>query len=299
VKGEGGRGEVYRAGSGGKVCDSVAEDPDEFLQALLDDVAREDSDIVAFIKAYFDESDRSNAGGCDIFAVAGVAFTRNRAEGFAAAWRKVFGPLGGFHMRDLAHRTRNFEHLSKAETGDLLKKAVSIVNRYRLVVVACSCRVSDFEALSRVKFHGFNSPYAICAESCMIQLGSWLKAKRYPSRVAYFFETGHRHASDATHLLSRVSEDPSIKQAYRYRSHSFVDKQDAIALQAADLVAWEYAKFQDDTEHQGKRKARASYLALADSDPESFLVRHRDKADLQGLMDYVLYAAHVPEPGDD
>jgi hypothetical protein len=254
---------------------------------------------MAFLKAYFDESDRSSGKGCDIFAVAGVAFTRNKADGMIARWRKMLGPIRCFHMADLAARQGEFKGFSPDQAGALLREAVAIVNQYRLAVVACSCRVSDFESLGRANFRGFSSPYAICAHSCMIQLGHWLKSRGNPARVAYFFEAGQEHAADAEHLMLRANEDGGIlKAAYRYRGHAFVEKADAVLLQAGDLVAWEFAKFQDETAHQFKRQARGSYLALADADPSSFLVRHRDKADLQELMYRLLYAAHVPEPED-
>ncbi len=275
----------------------IEEAPDEFLCSLLGDIAPEISAIMAFVKAYFDESDRSNAGGCDIFAVAGVVFTRKAVDRFIYKWRKMLGPVNCFHMADLAARQGEFKGLSEVEAGTLLKEAVAILNRYRLAVVACSCRVSDFEALKRVRFRGFDSPYAICAESCMIQLGSWLNSQKNSPEVAYFFEAGHRHASDAQWLLARISEHEVIERAYRYRSYKFLKKEDAVPLQTADLVAWEYAKFQDETAHRSERKARASYVALEGADKDSFLVRHRDKAALQELMDVIQLAAEIPEPG--
>lgn len=267
------------------------------MLALLGDAAPEGSAIVAFLKAYFDESDRSTAGGCDIFCVAGLAFQRNKADGFIAAWRKMLGPISCFHMKDLAASQGEFRDLSKEERGDFLKEAVSIVNRYRLVAVACSCRVSDFNVLKRIRrFHGFNSPYAVCTHTCMILIGNWLRLQKNPARVAYLFEAGHRHAPDAERLLSRVTEAASIKNSYRYRDHKFLEKTDAVPLQAADLLAWEYAKFQDESAHQFKREPRASYVALRDADRGSFIAAHRDKDDLQLLMDELLLAWHTPEP---
>jgi hypothetical protein len=264
--------------------------------SLFDDLAPEDLATVAFLKAYFDESDRSKSGGVPIFAVSGLVFKKNKAEGFVREWREMLGGIACFHMTDLVARREEFKNFSQADSAEMLKRAVSIINRYRLLAVSCSCSVEDFDDLRRAKkFHGFSSPYAICAHTCMTLIGNFLRYKKDPAKVAYFFEAGHLNSPDAEKLFSRARETSEIESAFRYRGHSFVAKPDAVPLQGADLLAWEYAKFQDETEHQFKRAARASYAALRDSDGNSFIAVHRDKDDLQSLMDRLLYAWHLPD----
>jgi hypothetical protein len=275
----------------------MREDPDELLLALLDDLAPEDSAIVAVLRAYFDESDRSKAGGAKVFSVAGVVFRPSKAVGFARAWRRMLGPFECFHTADLLAHKGEFKGLTRAESDAMLKQAVSIVNRYRAAVVACSCILDDFEDLKRAKrFSGFNSPYSGCAHTCMVLLGNWLRATGNPAKVAYLLEAGHRDSTDSHGLLSRACCVRELKDAYRYRSHAFLQKEDALHLQAADLLAWEHAKFQDETVQHLKREMRASYFALQNGDKTSFLAVHRDKNDLQQLMDELLLAWHVPEP---
>ncbi len=47
-----------------------------------------------------------------------------------------------------------------------------------------------------------------------------------------------------------------------YRSHGFVSKGDACPLGAADLLAWEWAKYYDETVTRKKRPMRLSFQAL-------------------------------------
>jgi hypothetical protein len=258
---------------------------------------REDSAIVAVLRAYFDESDRSETGGAKVFSVAGVVFKPNKAVGFARAWRKMLGPFRCFHTADLLAHKGEFRELTRADSDTMLRQAVSIVNRYRAAVVTCSCNVDDFEDLKRAKrFSGFNSPYSVCAHTCMVLLGNWLRKTGNPAKVAYLLEAGHRDSADSHGLLSRACGIKDLRDAYRYRSHAFLQKEDALHLQAADLLAWEHAKLQGETRQRLKREMRASYFALQNGDKTSFLAVHRDKNDLQQLMDELLLAWHVPEP---
>lgn len=252
---------------------------------------------MAFFRAYLDESERFKDQ--KVFAVSCLAFTKNRLEGFIADWCRMLGEIQVFRMADAMSQQGEFEGKTPSECDSMVKTGIGIINRYRLAAVSCACSVADFKELTRIKrFDGFRTPYAICAHTCMILLGNYLRHRGQPGRVAYFFEDGYKDAGDAHLLLSRVDDVPEMRQAYRHRSHKFVDKAECVALQGADLLAWESTKYWDETvlRKVGARQTRKSWVALGEADRESFRAEYRDRADLQDLMDLLLFAFHLPEP---
>jgi hypothetical protein len=62
--------------------------------------------------------------------------------------------------------------------------------------------------------------------------------------VSYLFEKGNpAPQGDADALMHLVRRDANLRRAYHYHSHGFAGKRDALPLQAADLLAWEYGRF--------------------------------------------------------
>lgn len=267
----------------------VLAEPDSFLLELVDELAPEGFETVAFFyRAYLDESERPAPGG-PIFVVACVAFTKKNLNGFVREWRRMLGPFKCFHMVDVVGKRREYAGISDEGRDRLIKEAVRLVKKYRMVSIACSCSVTEFNELRGRRGTGLSTPYAVCAHTCMVLLGNWLRANVERGDAAYFFEDGHKDASDLQALLLLV-RDPVLKSAYRQRSYSFVPKSDALPLQSADLVAWEYGKSQAEP-----LRKRRSYTELS-VPPGQFTGVHRTGDDLQNLMDLVMYAHLLPDP---
>ena len=66
--------------------------------------------------------------------------------------------------------------------------------------------------------------------------------------------------------MDRVNGTPELKESYQHASHRFIRKRAALALQAADFLAWEWAKFRDQTLEQRVRPMRRSLIALLGPD---------------------------------
>ncbi|HWN43914.1 MAG TPA: DUF3800 domain-containing protein [Thermoanaerobaculia bacterium] len=224
------------------------EDPDEFLESLLEDLLSEGSeDMAAFLKAYFDESERFEDRG--VFAVAGLAFAPGAVREFLKEWRDMLGPMKYFHMVDLQRGRNEFKGMPRRERFARLREAVGIINRHRLFAVAVSCSPQDFKEIRIPKeTRGMRTPYGVCAHFCMCQVGNWLKRNSASSTaVAYFFEDGHTGSTDIRELLAVVGNNKAVRQTYQRSSDTFLEKADlrAIPIQAADILVWHYAKFRD------------------------------------------------------
>lgn len=247
--------------------------------------------IVVMLSAYLDASTRTSG----IFCVAGLAFGRDSAKKADRAWRTLFG--GRIcHMADLHAQRGDFAGCPPTETTRLHRAAIAIVNRYASYKMAVSCNLHEAERILptsadpglEVFLNSARKAYPACCHIAMTSLSIMIdKASRpKPERVAYFFESGDNYASYAGTYMAGIPE--VIRDKQHYHSHTFVSKGQARLLEAADILAWEWAKHIDRIQ-QDNKPARPSLEALAGSPigradhliSPTFLARHADAEKLQ------------------
>ena len=210
------------------------------------------------LEAYFDESERPSG----VFCIAGYTFAPEQAKKFKKEWTRLFEKTGGFHMVDMAHRREAFKDISRDECNRMLKEAVSIVNDRVTAGVAVSCNVNEVNLLTPKWIRGFAHAYPICAYLCMMVIGRLIDKQGVHGNITYVFEAGHKFEAEALEFIKTISQVPDWRDASRYGGHAALPKKDAIPLQAADLFAYEWAKFRDETLEQKKRPIRKSLLNL-------------------------------------
>ncbi len=210
------------------------------------------------LEAYFDESER--IGG--VFCVAGYAFAPEQARKFTKAWSALFADYGGCHMVELLARQGRFKGIAPSERDRLLREAVRIINKRISFGVSVSCNVAEVRMLSPSWIRGFGHAYPLCCHLSMASLGKRLHDDGLSERVTYIFESGHEFEAEARDFVRSMVESPIAKDAYRYQGDAFLSKKDAVPLQAADVLAWEWAKFRDETLEQHLRPIRQSLLVL-------------------------------------
>ena len=95
------------------------------------------------------------------------------------------------------------------------------------------------------------------AARCVIdEMGRWFFRTGFRGKSAYFFEAGHESRSKAEKVIRAVLTNPFAKMNdvhFGYVAHSFVAKREAAAVQAADLLAWQWAT---DVRHQMEGRPR-------------------------------------------
>jgi hypothetical protein len=87
-----------------------------------------------------------------------------------------------------------------------------------------------------------------------------LDERNFTGKVAYFFESGCQHQSQANAILKEIAAIDDERRAFRYLSHSFVDKIEARPVQTGDILSWQTATDQKRLS-SGKRR-RADFSAL-------------------------------------
>jgi hypothetical protein len=209
------------------------------------------------LQAFFDASSRSSGFYC----VAGYAFSKLRLKKFEIEWRRLFARYGGCHMHELATRNGKFKGLGTEEQERLVRGAVEIINERMSYGVVISCLLPEMMALLPRWIRGFEHAYPVCCSLAMSGLGNLLRDRQRPETVDYHFERGDEYDGAAGAFMQRTFDVPLLKESYRHRSHQFVAKQTP-GCQAADMLAWEWAKYIDETVAHKKRLMRLSLVSL-------------------------------------
>jgi hypothetical protein len=232
----------------------------EFVEGRLLEILLPKGGTVAMLEAYFDESAQ---GG--VFNVAGFAFAKPQVKKFSKQWSKLFSPYGFCHMTDLHARQEQFEGINDDEASRLCVEAINIINERTAFGVAVGCNLSEIDDFLPKHIEGFGNAYPFCCHIAMQMLGTLVSESGFDDRIAYVFESGHEYAAEAYRFMAITDGAPVLKAAYRHYSHAFVPKEDAVPLQAADLFAWEYARYWNLTVSQQKIKMRKSLASLLSS----------------------------------
>ncbi len=215
------------------------------------------------VHAYFDES--GSHKGSPILCVAGYAFQKRDARLLGKDWASVLKKYGlpFFHMVDCAHGSESFKILSLQQRIMVETSLIKIVKRYAAHGFAVSVDVKAFEEVMP-SWGPANSPYAFCARCIIDEIGRWFFKTGFRGRSSYFFEAGHESRHEAEKVVGSVLTNPLSKVSdvhYGYVAHSFVLKTESAAVQAADLLAWQWAT---DVKHQmTKRPRRKDFESLA------------------------------------
>lgn len=261
---------------------SQSSAPDGFFWQLLDFLG--DRGVATVLQGYFDESERQ--GG--IFCVAGFTFAPRQAKKFCKDWSHLFsGYRSGLHMCDLTKRRGSFEGISDRERERLIVEAIRVIKSRMSAAFAVSCNVDEITETAPKGARGFSRAYPLCCHLCMSEVGRFLRSSNSADRVTYIFEAGHPYEGEARTFIRQVILSPVVKESYRHEGDAFLPKKDAVPLQAADLLAWEWTKFRDETLEQNLRPIRKSFLALVQRDPKLFRMSHVTGEPLKRFMGHV------------
>lgn len=248
-----------------------------FFETFLDYVKGE----VFVLEAYFDESERPDG----LFCVAGYAFAAEQARKYTKEWNSLFGAYGGLHMNEFVHGVGRFRETTPAQRDFMMREAVKIINKRMTVGVAVSCRLKEMKEYSPTFIRGFGNAYSVCCHWVMNSVCMVLDKAGIKERIAYVFEAGHPHEREARSFVKQMATYQPTKDFYRHHSDAFMPKGDAVPLQAADLLAYEWLKFKDETLDKRKREIRASLYALFKHAPGRYQLAHVEGEKLKRAME--------------
>jgi hypothetical protein len=208
-------------------------------------------------QAYCDDA------GSPYVCVAGYVFEPEQCLRLDDEWSQVIHKYGVsvFHMGDCAHGTGEFQGMPKKDRAELATACIGIIKRRARMGIIASVDQAEFRRLGTPR--GYHDAYVQCLVWCVAGAGSW--ARRYASgqKISFFFESGAtlQKRADRAIEFSRQFHDADPCN----HSHTFIGKKDAKALQAADLLAWEWQAELRNFIGPPKRLRRRSLVSLLQS----------------------------------
>lgn len=254
----------------------------EAFVSVMDALLAGNGYVVQIVHAFFDES--GSHAGSPALCVAGYAFEKRQARLLAREWQTVLKryKLPFFHMVDCAHGNRECASLTKDQRIKLATSLIAIVKGRAAHGFAVSVDVEAFREVMP-SWGPAKTPYAFCARCVIDEMGRWFFKTGFKGKSAYFFEAGHESRSEAEQVVGAVLTNPlnAIRSVhYGYVAHSFVLKKESPAVQAADLLAWQWAT---DLKHQmSGRSRRKDFESLAQAPIRGV---HFDKTRLLGYIE--------------
>lgn len=206
--------------------------------------------------AYFDESGSPDEGKA--LVVAGYVASDEQWLVFDHEWKEALAAEGidRFHMRDFAHSKREFENWKGDEErrSRFIQRLIGIIRERLRCSIATAVILEDYRAINQKymldEFLG--PPYAICGLTCVKNTLRWADQRGYIDPVRYVFEDGAKDKNKFKRIMGR----------FQLRDPIFGTKDDHLAFQAADFVAWESLKNYTQHESQTFRRFRKSFAAL-------------------------------------
>lgn len=194
-------------------------------------------------------------------------------------------------MSECAHGNGPFADLTKPERTIVATRMIEIIKERAVQGIAITIDNLEFykAAAAYPKLRGiYKTPYTFVSHTMLAGVASWLEANSHVGSMAYFFEAGHRSQNQTDQIMRRVfTNRPGKLLSYRYAGHAFVPKEKSPAVQAADLLAWQWYKDRKNkSEGRPQRKDCASLLQLHHT------ALHLDRAGIDAIFDE---AAQIPD----
>ena len=194
--------------------------------------------------------------GRPLLCVAGYLIDSGHTKRLAREWRRILTDydLPYFRMSACAHGNHPFHNLTLDQRIEVGKRAISCIKAHTIMGLAVSLDTAEFQKLAP-DHHLIGSPYTFCVHCVIGGVERWAQETEFNGKIAYFFEAGHRSQSEAHAIMGKMFQQPDLRNASRYSSHSFVQKNDSAAVQAADLLAWQwYTDRRHEIEGRPRRK---------------------------------------------
>jgi Protein of unknown function (DUF3800) len=267
---------------------ALQEREESAFSAMLDSIAPSTGDIIVIIKSYFDESYDNNS-----LCIAGYSFASAKARALDDEWRKMlarYKRLPFFRMSACNAHHDPFDRLTDQECIAIATDAIKLINKY--AEYGCAVTVDQKVFNKIVTKKGLvSTPYEFCSWICLIAVTSAMN-QRFPTEVmSFFFEAGFKDQGLANKMLNGIFADPRLREKYRYKSHTFIDKQECRPTQAADLLAWQWYKDLA-RRTKGLIKPRGDLRALVNGTPHHVL--HASAEQLQQIVDMINAKAGAP-----
>lgn len=190
---------------------------------------------------YFDESGHSSE--TDFFALA--AFVSDDLEWvqFDKQWRTALDRNGApyLHMREFAHFRGPFAGWTEERCRSLLGECVTTINSVKAIAVGAAMLVEDFNIFDHEGQSRLQDPFFCCFPEVVrgVALNAFFEPENYKGDMVFSQQDEFRPKE--MKLWNAMVHDSDLRT--RIGSLKFRNMRDVPALQAADLLAYEFRHF--------------------------------------------------------
>jgi Protein of unknown function (DUF3800) len=200
------------------------------------------SGLLVMLTAYFDESGHPDSGPG--LVVAGFVSTVQRWQKFESEWRKELEAFGvsSLHMKHYTSSQGEYAGWkgNEKKRAAFLARLIRVIKRRTISSIGSAMLLNDYREVDKTyELSEFISPYPLCAANCQHKTKVWSQEHGYPiDRIRFIYEDGAKHKGQFVELCEKLG----------FSSPIFEPKGNIVALEAADLIAYELRKIILDVE---------------------------------------------------
>jgi hypothetical protein len=189
------------------------------------------------LTAYFDESGHSATQG--FFALAAFVAPSDAWLVFDVAWQDTLNNCNApyLHMREFAHSLGPYEGWTEEQRRSLLRGCVSAIKVAQAVAIGAVLDVADFNTLSDDGRIRLRDPFFCCFQEVVRGAAISGVFENRGVKVDMVFSAQDEFRGQAMQLHEAMLQDNDLRD--RIGGLRFEDMRRCLALQAADLMAYE------------------------------------------------------------
>ncbi len=213
------------------------------------------------LTAYFDETGHSSDTAQRFVGMAGFVAPMLNWEFFEANWKAALNrfDLPYFHMKDFAQFRGAFRGWTEDQRRELFNALLRIITESGAMTLGSIVPLAEYKKVTGERQAHWIEPYYICMVSC-ISLVSAFHSHTSFKQVALVFSEQAEFKHQALGLLEDIRQHYVFAQ--KALSPSFLNMREHVALQAADLLAYEMKKEYERRTFRPDTQPRYGYLKL-------------------------------------
>lgn len=207
------------------------------------------------LQAFIDDS--ASEKGDKRFFMAGFIARPDIWDGFSKAWAQELRwgrPIAYLKMSEAKALRGEFRGWTRKQVRRKLARLVSVIHHFKPMSFHASVpRNADFERYKAAAPRGLVSPHFLCGFLTISGVARYFAEAPNECRIEYVFDT-QAGVDDDTELFfdEMIKRIPDKARKLIAGKPQFLDDQAAVALQAADLLAWHLRRNHEERGDWGK-----------------------------------------------
>jgi len=201
------------------------------------------------LRAFFDE----------VVAVAGIFGTEGEIRGLERPWRRHLArplcgtkpPLSRFHMTECQASLGEFSGWTRPETDYFCHQLGAVIIESGVSAYGMACSRQDWDELIAGNVRSIlGDAEGNAVRNCFLKATGWAQKFTFDPKMMFFIDD-RPHRKQENKIVFNVFQTQAMPPP-ELVGLSFVTSHDFPALQAADLIAWEFYQYAKDTLEKGK-----------------------------------------------